>query len=126
MILKAYIHEYGNNKIEAEHLDIKEILESRGIDCQLFTTKRLLRNQLIIDDQTVVIGDNPTMLIVFRRLGIHWMNDSYPASLRKYLKRNVWENSIRKLLIETHNNEINSVFIKPKSKAKLFTGFVVN
>lgn len=42
MILKAYIHEYGNNKIEAEHLDIKEILESRGIDCQLLQQKDYL------------------------------------------------------------------------------------
>ena len=126
MILKAYIHEYGNNKIEPEHLDIKETLESRGIECELFTTKKLMRNQLLIDDTTLVVGDNPTMMSVFKRLGINWTNDSYPESLRKYLNRNVWESSIRNFLLRSHENEIGRVFVKPKSKAKLFTGFVIN
>jgi len=126
MILKAYIHEYGSNKVEAEHLDIKETLQSRGIECQLFTTKRLMRNQLKIDDNTLVVGDNPTMLNVFKRLGIKWNNDSYPESLRKYMNRNVWESSIRKFLMESDGNDLVNVFVKPKSKAKLFTGFVIN
>lgn len=126
MILKAYIHEYGNNKIEPEHRDIKETLESKGIECQLFTTKRLMRNQIVADNQTLVVGDNPTMVNVFKRLGINWMNDSYPESLRKYLNRNVWESSIRKLLMESDGSDVVNIFVKPKSKAKLFTGFVIN
>lgn len=126
MISKAYIHEYGNNNVEPEHLDVKETLESRGIECQFFTTKKLSRNQLLIDENTLVVGDNPTMLNVLKRLGINWTNDSYPESLRKYLKRNVWESSIRKFLMERYSSEIANVFVKPKSKAKLFTGFVVN
>lgn len=126
MISKAYIHEYGNGKMEPEHADLKETLEARGILCELFTTKRLLRSQLVIDDQTLVAGDNPTMMNVFKQLGINWVNDSYPESLRKYLNRNVWESSIRKLLMESHEREVANVFIKPKSKAKLFPGFVIN
>lgn len=126
MILKAYIHEYGNGKIEPEHLDIKQTLETKGIECQLFTTKRLMRNQIVVDKQTLVVGDNPTMLTVFKRLGINWINDSYPESVRKYLNRNVWESSIRKLLLKSHGNDVVNVFVKPKSKAKLFTGFIIN
>ena len=101
MILKAYIHEYGNNKIEPEHLDVKETLEARGIECELFTSKRFMRNQIVVDHQTLV-------------------------SLRKYLKRSVWESSIRKLVMESHHKDVSNVFVKPKSKAKLFTGFVIN
>lgn len=126
MILKAYIHEYGNNKIEPEHLDVKETLEAKGIECELFTSKRYMRNQIVVDHQTLVVGDNPTMMNVFKRLGINWMNDSYPESLRKYLKRSVWESSIRKLVMESHHKDVSNVFVKPKSKAKLFTGFVIN
>lgn len=111
--------------MEPEHSDVKEILESRGIACQLFTTKRLLRNQLLLDNTTLVVGDHPTMLHVFKRLGIVLTNDSYPESLRKYLKRTVWESNIRKLLTASHGNEISNLFVKPKSKAKLFTGFVI-
>lgn len=112
--------------MEPEHMDIKEILEARGIECKLFTTKRLMRNQLLIDDTTLVVGDNPTMMNVFKLLGINWTNDSYPQSLRKYLNRNVWESSIRNLLLRSHENDIGNIFVKPKSKAKLFTGFVIN
>ncbi|SHL23946.1 ATP-grasp domain-containing protein [Chryseobacterium polytrichastri] len=124
MITKAYIHEYGNNKIETEHQDVKDILESRGIECHLFTTKRLHRNQLILDNNTLVVGDHPTMLQVFKKLDINSLTPSYPESLKKYLMRNIWETTVRKLLMENNGDSMN-IFVKPKSKAKLFTGFVI-
>ncbi len=126
MIIKAYIHEYGNNKIEPEHSDVKTTLEERGIICELFTEKRLFRNQLKFDEQTLVVGNNPIISNVLKRLGINYINESYPESLKKYLERNIWESTIRKLLMENHGNYLINVFVKPKSKAKLFTGFVIN
>lgn len=125
MIKKAYIQSYSANKIEPEFLGVKEILESRGIECVLFSSKQLLRNQITIDKQTLVVGDNPTMSFVFKKLGMDCVNDSYPLSLRKSLKRNVWETTVRKLQTETQYRELPEFFVKPKSKAKLFTGFVV-
>ena len=126
MITKAYIHEYGNGKLEPEHIAIKLTLESRGIACELFTTKRLSRNQLNINNSTIVVGDNPTIQTVLKKLGYNNYTDSYPSCLHSYLKRRVWETSVGELLRKSESIELSNIFIKPKNKAKLFTGFVVN
>lgn len=125
MISNAYIHEYGNGKMEPEHKDIQSVLESRGVKCQLFTTKRLHRNQLLLDQNTLVVGDHPTMQSVFKRIGFNDHFSSYPESLKPFLKRTIRETSIGALLTEKNTTEIANIFIKPKTKAKLFTGFVV-
>lgn len=62
MIRKAYIQEYGHGKIEPEHLDVMQTLVSRGIECELFTCKKLTRNQLLIESTTLVVADHPTLL----------------------------------------------------------------
>ena len=125
MNTKAYIHEYGNGKLEPEHLDVKTVLESRGINSELFTTKRLRRNQLVLDKHTLIVGDHPTIETVFKRIDYSKKGSSYPLSLRKYLKRSIWESSLRNLLREAHSKDILNIFIKPKLKDKLFTGFIV-
>lgn len=126
MIVKAYIHEYGNGKLEPEHQDVKTVLESRGINCELFTTKRLHRNQLQLDQNTLVVGDHPTMQMVFKRLGFVTNFSSYPMSLHAFMHRGIWETTITALLNESRSKEITAVFVKPKLKAKLFTGFVIH
>lgn len=125
MITNAYIHEYGNGKLEPEHFDVKTVLESRGVNCELFTTKRLSRNQLTFNESTLVVGNHPIIETVFKRLKYINCTNSYPIVLRPYLKRNIWESSIRKILIQSHNKDSLNVFIKPKNRTKLFTGFVL-
>lgn len=124
MITKAYIQEYGNGKTEPEFLEVKTVLESRGIDCEFFTIKRLQRNQIQINQETLIVGDHSTMLSVFRKMDIRSLTLSYPESLRKYLKRNIWETTVKKLMMQSHEESL-TIFVKPKSKAKLFTGFVI-
>lgn len=126
MITKAYIHEYGNGKMEPEHLDVKTELEGRGIECELFTTKRLSRDQLTFNNSTLVVGDHPTIQTVFKRIGYSSSGDCYPKSLHSYLNREIWGSDLNKLLSSASNKEISNVFVKPKDRAKLFTGFVVN
>jgi ATP-grasp domain, R2K clade family 2 len=126
MIKKAYIHEYGSNKLEPEHKDVIDVLEEREIPYELFTEKRLSRNQLKLDNETLVVGDNPTITTALKRIGFNYTNDAYPKSLEKYLGRKVWETTIRKLTSQASFKEVSGVFVKPKSKAKLFTGFVIN
>lgn len=124
MITKAYIHEYGHHKMEPEQLDVKTVLESRGVDCELFTTKRLNRNQLKLNASTLVVGDHPTLEAVFKRIGYQDDKNSYPLSLRPCLKREIWESTVGKLWAESQHSDLRPIFIKPKDKAKLFTGFV--
>lgn len=126
MLQKAYIHTYGNHAVEPEHQGVREVLTAQGIPCELFTDKKLHRNQLALDGHTLVVGDHPTMLRVFRQLGIAWAQDSYPPGLRQYLRRPVWETSIRALLAESEEKDLSGLFVKPKSSTKLFTGFVLS
>jgi len=125
MISRAYIHEYGNNNLEPEHLDVKTVLESRGIECELFTTKKLSRNQLNLDESTLVVGDHPTIETVFKRIKYLHSGNSYPNSLQEYFKREIWESKLKKILLESEKSVVSKIFIKPKSRTKLFTGFVV-
>lgn len=126
IITKALIHEYGNGKLEPEHENIIQVLESRGISCELFTSKKLHRNQLNLDKNTLVVGDHSVMETVFKRLNFTYENNSYPNSLKPFLERNIWESSLARLFQESLEKDISNIFTKPKNKTKLFTGFVLN
>ena len=122
MIKRAYIHEYGNNNLEPEQKDVIEVLKARKIPYELFTNKKLSRNQLKLDESTFVVGDNVVITFVLKKMGFNFINNSYPKSLKKYLGRQIWETTIQNILYQ----ENFGFFVKPKSKAKLFTGFIVN
>jgi hypothetical protein len=126
MITRAYIQEYGNGKIEPEHWNVKKVLESRGISCELFTEKRVHRNQLVLDNSTLVVGDNPTIQSVLAKIGYTRKFSTYPESLRGYLKRSIRETTVAKLILEISSTDVSGIFIKPLDKSKLFTGFVVH
>ncbi|MCI5057945.1 MAG: ATP-grasp domain-containing protein [Flavobacteriales bacterium] len=126
MFSKAYIHEYGNGKIEPEHQMVKEVLDQMGIPCKLFTYKRLSRNQIKIDKETLVVGDNAVIYSVLKKIGYRKIFESYPKCLREYLYRDVWEIKLGTLIKNAQTEEIGNIFIKPKNKAKLFTGFILN
>lgn len=124
MIKKAYIHTYGNKKLEPEHQDVVNVLEKRNIEYELFTDKKILRNQLPIDHTTFIVGDHFVFSHIFKKYNIQPPSDSYPKSLRNYLKRNIRETTIQELS-NSYDEGIPSIFVKPKSKTKLFTGFTI-
>lgn len=124
MINTAYIHEYGNRKIEPEHRDVMEVLEKRNISCELFTNKRILRNQLNIDENTFVAGDHFVFSSIFKKYKINILNNCYPKSLQKYLKRNIQTTTIKEIT-KNFGSNTPRIFVKPKSNTKLFTGFVI-
>ncbi len=125
MITKAYIQEYGNGKTEPEFMEVRTVLESRGVDCEFFTIKKLHRNHIQLSEETLIVGDHSAMVYIFKRLGITPFTSSYPKSLRHYLKRSVWETTVKKLMMQSHEYSLNT-FVKPKFKTKLFTGLVIN
>lgn len=124
MIKKAYIHEYGNSKLEPEHRDVMEILKKRGIECELFTDKKIFRNQLNIDDTTFIAGNHSVFSSLFKKYKVNAPTNCYPKSLTQYLQRNVWETTIRDFSRNFDGN-VPHLFVKPKSDTKLFTGFIM-
>jgi hypothetical protein len=126
LINKVYIQEYGNGKLEPEHKNVLELLTNKGITCELFTNKRLNRNQLLLNKETMVVGDHPTMQTIFKKLGLSVPNDCYPEVLHQFLGRKIWTTTIKQIFAQSFKAGIGNVFIKPKTKAKLFTGFVPN
>ncbi|MGN7864625.1 ATP-grasp domain-containing protein [Chryseobacterium sp. 22458] len=124
MIEKAYIHEYGNKKLEPEHQDVIDVLEKRFINYELFTNKKILRNQLFIDHTTFIAGDHFVFSYIFRKYGLQPPADCYPKALQHYLKRDIRETTIRNLS-NSFDGNIPYIFVKPKLKTKLFTGFTI-
>ncbi|MGH1519817.1 ATP-grasp domain-containing protein [Chryseobacterium sp. JK1] len=124
MISKAYIHEYGNQKLEREHEDVISILESRNIPFELFTDKKVSRNLLSLDNSTFIVGNHFVFSSIFKKYKIKVPSNCYPKSLQKYLHRNVRETTVRELALN-FSEDIPSIFVKPRSRTKLFTGFTV-
>ncbi|MFZ4930411.1 ATP-grasp domain-containing protein [Chryseobacterium sp. Mn2064] len=124
MISKAYIHEYGNRKLEPEHQDVIDILESRNIPFELFTDKKITRNQISVDNNTLIVGNHFVFSSIFKKYKIEVPSNCYPKSLQKYLHRNIRENTIRELAL-TLNEDFPPIFVKPRSRTKLFTGFTI-
>lgn len=128
MITKAYIQEYGNNKMEPEQVSVMNELKARGIPVQLFTQKLLDRRRLSLNPETLVVGDVTVVLRALKYLGINDFNqNSYPKSLASFYHRTIWESSVKKMTNELYNGEfVTSVFVKPKYDTKKFTGFVLD
>ncbi|MDR2237894.1 MAG: ATP-grasp domain-containing protein [Chryseobacterium sp.] len=124
MIEKAFIHEYGNKKVEPEHQDVMDVLEKRNIGYELFTDKKIFRNQLNIDKTTFMVGNHFVFSSLFKKYKIKPPCSCYPQSLKKYLQRNIWETTIHDLCKDS-DRDITPVFVKPKSDTKLFTGFTI-
>ena len=125
MITRAYIHEYGNGNMEPEHAAVAETLRELGISVELFTTKRLQRNQLQLDQHSLVVGDHPTIALVLKRLGIAYSETSYPECLLPFLGRRIWSTTCVQLLRSASSQTFVPFFVKPKNRTKLFTGFVI-
>ena len=126
MINNAFIHEYGNSKLEPEHLDVKSVLESRNISVNLFTQKRLDRNQLTLDKNTLVVGEIPIVLKALKKIGITNINhNTYPTCLHYLLKRKIWTSTIKDIIQNINSNAFEGIFVKPKDIFKKFTGFIV-
>lgn len=124
MISNAFIQHYAPGQIEPEHAAVHAILQARGAECSLITLKQLGRRQFGTDANTFFAGDHDFIRRSLKLLGIPYPERStYPAALSAFLHRRVWPGTVRELLSDRH---FSPFFVKPKTGAKLFTGFVVS
>jgi hypothetical protein len=127
MLKGAFLQESGNGKLNEEHLSLCKELGKRGVPVQLFTQKKIDRNQLPISRETLVSGNYDVVMRALKYLKLPLpQNNCYPVALRSFLKRNVRTSKVKNIFSELQNESIRSTFIKPKSDTKKFDGFVLS
>jgi hypothetical protein len=125
MFSRAYLEELGNGKLRREEALLKGELEKLGVPVLLFTAKRILRRQLLLDASTFIAGDMDAMHGAMQQLGIEVPAPlDYPASLRALLRRKVWPSTLGELERRMFDENGGSVFAKPADRGKNFTGRV--
>ena len=120
----AFIQEEGNGRLAHESMLVRDHCIQHGIDTQLYTAKRIQRRQLPLTNRSLVFGNIDSMHGAMRQLKIPIPEARYyPASLTKYLHRNVWLDTLGNVRTRIHETA-SSIFAKPASRAKVFTGRV--
>src|SRR5262249_23607820 len=122
MFRHAYLEERGAGRLSPEIQAVHSELLRRGLPCELFTAKRILRRQLPLARDVFVAGYIPTLLQALKQLGIEPPEpNDYPLCLRTHLRRRVWESTVG--AVQTRlEEEHEPVFVKPKGRTKRFTG----
>lgn len=92
-----------------------------------FHAKEIRQRRIILFPGDFVAGGLQVTLPALKQLGVDdYRHDDYPASLSKYLYRNVWQSSLKRIREKVEEDgEIAPVFIKPLRSVKRFTGRVV-
>lgn len=126
-IRAAFIQEKGSGRLDPETQTVARELARRGIPVQLFTEKRLLRRQLAIAPDTLVVGYVPVVLGALHQLGVPAPEpNDYPACLAHLLRRRVWQSTVGEVSDAVHDGRFGSAFVKPRGRLKHFTGLVVD
>ena len=120
----AFIQEEGSGRLTHESVLVRDHCIQKGIDTQLYTPKRIQRRQLPLTSRSLVFGNIDCVHGAMRQLKIPIPDARYyPASLRKYLHRKVWQEALGNVRARIHDGGA-PVFAKPASRAKIFTGRV--
>jgi hypothetical protein len=126
VICRAFVQEKGNGRLDPEMRQVADELRRRGVPVDLFTEKRLVRRQLALSPETLVVGYVPIVLGALQQLGVRAPEpDDYPMCLRALLHRRVWESTVGAVEGAEIEGQSAAVFVKPKGRLKQFTGFVV-
>jgi ATP-grasp domain, R2K clade family 2 len=125
VISKAFIQEQGNGKLRVEEQLVVEELNRRGVPMTFYTHKRMQRRQLPLDRQSLVVGDMPCIFGALQQLAIPApLPNDYPDSLSEFLHRRVWRSTLGKLEFGLREDNCRSIFAKPATRCKRFTGCV--
>lgn len=127
----AFIQRDENGRLEPEHAQVQEVLESHGFSIELFDLH--IPNSLPLNCRRsmIVIGDYNAMAMAFQQLDLKIpFLSCYPESVRLFLRRRIMQTTVKDLR-KTFRNRTGCfglsqpLFVKPKDDTKLFTGFVV-
>lgn len=125
MISKAFLQEQGSGRLRDEEQRVAEELERRHIPITLYTPKRILRRQLPLDGESLVVGDIPCVLGALKQLAIPEPEpNDYPTSLTEFLHRRTWYSTLEKLELGLRRGNHPGLFAKPATRSKRFTGCV--
>lgn len=102
-------------------------LRRRGFDTRLFAPDELRGGALLLSYDTLVVASIPVTIAALERLGVPLPAPlDYPEPLRAYLGRRVWASTLREVTMGFRDGSLGAVFLKPRSRHKLFTGRVVS
>jgi hypothetical protein len=126
VISAALLHERGDRKNDPEIESVAAELARRGIPFRYFLEKRLLRKQVALAPDVLVVGHIPVVIRALRQLGVEPppAND-YPASLSPWLHRHVWKTTAGEIVKRVHEERGLPVFAKPVGRLKRFPGQVI-
>jgi hypothetical protein len=100
-------------------------LEAAGASFQIAALSQIYRDRVDTRRAALVVGSMDFIRAALRQRGIVMPAiESYPAVLAGYLRRRVWQASLRDALSATKAGT--RVFVKPSKRPKLFTGFVLD
>ena len=122
----AFVERTGSGKLVPEWEALAAELPRYGYDVQRFRAKELTRRRLSLLPDTPVAGQITSVQEALRQLGIAPPAPlDYPESLRPYLKRRIWISTIEEITQRAWDDGP-AVFVKPASRQKRFTGFVLD
>ena len=107
---------------DLQGLDV--VLEQRGLQVQTFLTKDLSRARVALSRQTLVAGRLGAVESALRQLGVEIPRpDDYPAAARPWFGREIWPSTLGAARARVEDRG-EALFIKPRARAKRFTGRV--
>jgi len=125
-IKSAYIQEGGNGKLQHEEAMVLSQLKTQELPYTLFTLKKMHRRTLKLTQQDLIVGSITVIKAAMKQLGIvPPIEDSYPVPLKRYLHRSISSITLGTLRSLARDGLDAPLFIKPKSKTKLFAGKVI-
>lgn len=102
-------------------------LERRGISVTRFHAKHLLRRQVPLSRQTLVVGEIHVVESALKQLGVEPpLENCYPEVLRPFMHRRVWPSTLREVTSALITGSLAEVFVKPRGRIKTFTGRMVD
>lgn len=92
-----------------------------------FHAKQVQQCRIPLKPGDFLAGGIQVTLPALRQLGVTYSHNDYPKELSRYLHRNVWLSTLRRIRLQIEaEGDIPSLFIKPSNKLKRFTGCVVS